>query len=311
VLKPHVVAVGGGHGLAATIRAVRRYAGRITAVVATADDGGSTGRLRDAMALPAPGDVRHCLVAMAGDDPGADPGDRPGGEPTPLVDALEFRFEGTDVAGHALGNLLLAGLAAVTGDFVAAVDEASRLVGLDPDVARVLPATVEPVVLRATVAGVPGGELTGQVAISRAGGIDLVAVEPAGARAPAAAVEALVDADQIVLGPGSLYTSVLAAAVVDEVRRGIADSRGRVVYVCNLRAEGTETFGYDVADHVAALWRHGIAPEVVVTQAGGLPLGGLRELGAGVELVRADVARPPGVAHDSAKLAAVLAELLP
>jgi uncharacterized cofD-like protein len=303
MLKPHVVAVGGGHGLAATIRAVRRYAGRTTAVVATADDGGSTGRLRDAMALPAPGDVRHCLVAMTGDDPT--------GASSPLVDALEFRFEGTDVAGHALGNLLLAGLAAVTGDFVAAVDEASRLVGLDPDVARVLPATVEPVVLRATVAGVPGGVLTGQVAISRAGGIDLVAMEPAGARAPAAAVEALVDADQIVLGPGSLYTSVLAAAVVDEVRRGIAESRGRVVYVCNLRAEGTETFGYDVADHVRALRRHGIAPDVVVTQAGGLPLGGLGELGAGVELVRADVARPPGVAHDGAKLAGVLAELLP
>jgi uncharacterized cofD-like protein len=311
VLKPHVVAVGGGHGLAATIRAVRRYAGRTTAVVATADDGGSTGRLRDAMALPAPGDVRHCLVAMAGSDPGGVPGDRLGGEPTPLVDALEFRFEGTDVAGHALGNLLLAGLAAVTGDFVAAVDEASRLVGLDPDVARVLPATVEPVILRATVDRVPGGELTGQVAISRAGGIDLVTVEPAGARAPAAAVEALVDADQIVLGPGSLYTSVLAAAVVDEVRHGIADSRGRVVYVCNLRAEGTETFGYDVADHVRALRRHGIAPDVVVTQTGGLPLGRVGDLGAGVELVRADVTRPPGVAHDGAKLAAVLAELLP
>ncbi|MGH9231662.1 MAG: gluconeogenesis factor YvcK family protein, partial [Acidimicrobiales bacterium] len=148
MLKPHVVAVGGGHGLAATIRAARRYAGRTTAVVATADDGGSTGRLREAMALPAPGDVRHCLVAMAGDDAGDGAG--------PLVDALEFRFGGTDVAGHALGNLLLAGLAAVTGDFVAAVDEASRLVGLDPDVARVLPATVEPVVLRAALAGVPG-----------------------------------------------------------------------------------------------------------------------------------------------------------
>jgi uncharacterized cofD-like protein len=302
VVKPHVVAVGGGHGLAATIRAVRRYAGRTTAVVATADDGGSTGRLRGAMALPAPGDVRHCLVAMAGDDP--DGGARP------LVEALEFRFEGTDVAGHALGNLLLAGLAAVTGDFVAAVDEASHLVGLDPEVARVLPATTEPVVLRATVAGVPGGELTGQVAISRAGGIDRVALAPSGVRAPAAAVEALVDADQIVLGPGSLYTSVLAAAVVDDVRGGIADSRGRVVYVCNLRAEGTETFGYDVADHVRALRRHGIAPDVVVTQAGGLPLGDLGELGAGVELVRADVARPPGVAHDGAKLAGVLAALV-
>jgi uncharacterized cofD-like protein len=296
------VAVGGGHGLAATIRAVRRYAGRTTAVVATADDGGSTGRLRDAMALPAPGDVRHCLVAMAGGDPGAD---------ATLVDALEFRFEGTDVAGHALGNLLLAGLAAVTGDFVAAVDEAARLVGLDPDVARVLPATVEPVVLRATVAGVPGGELTGQVAISRAGGIDRVAMDPGGAGAPAAAIEALVDADQIVLGPGSLFTSVLAAAVVDEVRDGIADSRGRVVYVCNLRAEGTETFGYNVVDHVAALRRHGVAPDVVVTQAGGLPLGGLGELGPGVELVRADVALSAGLAHDSAKLAGVLADLVP
>jgi uncharacterized cofD-like protein len=135
-------------------------------------------------------------------------------------------------------------------------------------------------------------------------------VEPREARAPAAAVEALVDADQIVLGPGSLFTSVLAAAVVDEVRRGIADSRGRVVYVCNLRAEGTETFGYDVAGHVAALRRHGIAPDVVVTQAGGLPLGDLGTPGAGIEVVRADVARSSGLAHDSAKLAKVLAELV-
>ncbi len=191
------------------------------------------------------------------------------------------------------------------------MDEASRLVGLDPFVARVLPATAEPVVLHATAAGVPGGELTGQVAIARAGGIDRVTVEPGGAHAPAAAVDALVDADQIVLGPGSLFTSVLAAAVVDEVRHGIADTRGRVVYVCNLRAEGIETFGYDVADHVAALRRHGIAPDVVVTQAGGLPLGNLEALGTGVEVVRADVTRPPGLAHDGAKLAGVLAELVP
>ena len=292
--KPHVVAVGGGHGLAATIRAVRRYAGRTTAVVSTADDGGSTGRLRHRMALPAPGDVRTCLVAMAD---GAGTGR--------LAEALEYRFEGTDVEGHALGNLLLAALTAVTGDFVAAVDEASRLLGLDPEVARVLPSTAEPVVLRATAAG---RELTGQVAISRSGGIVRIGVEPGGARPPAEAVEALVDADQIVLGPGSLFTSVLAAAVVDDVRRAVADSRGRLVYVCNLRAEGVETFGYDVAAHVAALRRHGIDPDVVVTQAGGLPLG---EVDAGVEVVQADVARPHGLAHDGAKLASVLADLVP
>jgi len=298
-MKPHVVAVGGGHGLAATIRAVRRYAGRTTAVVSTADDGGSTGRLRDGMALPAPGDVRTCLVAMAA---GAGAG--------PLAETLEYRFEGTDVEGHALGNLLLAALTAVTGDFVAAVDEASRLLGLDPEAARVLPATAEPVVLRATVAGAEGRELTGQVAISRSGGIERIGVEPRRARAPAEAVEALVDADQIVLGPGSLFTSVLAAAVVEDVRRAAADSRGRLVYVCNLRAEGVETFGYDVAAHVAALRRHGIEPDVVVTQAGGLPLGQL-DAGVEVEVVQADVARPNGLAHDSAKLARVLAELVP
>lgn len=289
-----MVAVGGGHGLAATIRAVRRYAGRTTAVVSTADDGGSTGRLRDRMALPAPGDVRTCLVAMA-DGAGAGA----------LTEALEHRFEGTDVEGHALGNLLLAALTAVTGDFVAAVDEASRLLGLDPEVARVLPSTAEPVVLRATAAG---RELTGQVAISRSGGIERIGVEPAGARTPAEAVEALVDADQVVLGPGSLFTSVLAAAVVDDVRRAVADSRGRLVYVCNLRVEGVETFGYDVAAHVAALRRHGIDPAVVVSQAGGLPLG---EVDAGVEVIQADVARPPGLAHDGAKLAKVLADLVP
>ncbi|MGH9262100.1 MAG: gluconeogenesis factor YvcK family protein, partial [Acidimicrobiales bacterium] len=132
---PDVVAVGGGHGLAATIRAVQRYAGCTTAVVSTADDGGSTGRLRSAIDMPAPGDLRRCIEAMAGD------------EGPPLARALDHRFVGSDVEGHALGNLLLVGLTAATGDFVGAVDELSRLVGLDPAVGRVLPATTDPVVL--------------------------------------------------------------------------------------------------------------------------------------------------------------------
>jgi uncharacterized cofD-like protein len=113
-----------------------------------------------------------------------------------------------------------------------------------------------------------------------------------------------------VLGPGSLFTSVLAAAVVDDVRQALADSPAQLVYVCNLRAEGTETFGYDVAAHVAALQRHGIEPDVVVTHAGGLPLGG-RGAGTRVQVVVADVARPHGRAHDSVRLAGVLAELVP
>lgn len=289
---PHVVAVGGGHGLAATIRAVRRYAGRTTALVSTADDGGSSGRLRSAIDMPAPGDVRRCVEAMAG------------ASGHPLTPALEYRFDGTDLAGHALGNLLLAGLHAVTGDFVVATDELSRLLGIDTGAGRVLPATTEPVVLQAHVPGRP--PVTGQVTITGTAGIERVVVAPADAAVPDDVVEALVGADQVVLGPGSLFTSVLAAAVVDGVREALKRSPGRRVYVCNVRAEQGETRGYDVADHVEALRRHGIEPDVVIAQRGGLPLGALR----GVEVVETDVVRPNGLAHDPALLGAVLARLL-
>lgn len=291
-VPPHVVAVGGGHGLAATIRAVRLYAGRTTAVVSTADDGGSTGRLRSALDMPAPGDVRRCVQAMAGES----------GQP--LTGALDHRFVGSDVAGHALGNLLLVGLHAETADFVAAVDELSRLVGVDPALGRVLPATVDPVVLRAEVAG--GRVVTGQVAIAGTPGIDRIAVDPPDAAVPPEVVDAVLDADQVVLGPGSLFTSVLAAAVADDVRDALKRSPGRRVYVCNLQAESGETCGYDVAAHVAALSRHDIEPDVVLAQRGALPLGAVD----GIEVVQADVARADGRAHDPVLLGAALAELV-
>ncbi|HLM64490.1 MAG TPA: gluconeogenesis factor YvcK family protein [Acidimicrobiales bacterium] len=329
--KVRVVAVGGGHGLAATIRAVRHYAGQATAVVATADDGGSTGRLRRGLAMPAPGDLRRCLAAMAEGAPGAGP----------LLDALDFRFAGTDVEGHALGNLVLAGLAAVTGDFAAAVDEAGRLLGLDPDEARVLPATVGPVRLCGATAA--GASVVGQVRVSSTPGIERVWLVPeppgpdagtaaggangahvaagvaaglgdaargvggtgeAALSAPPGVVAALAVADQIVLGPGSLYSSVLSAAVVDEVRDAVAASAAQRVYVCNLRAEAVETRGYDVAAHIDALRRHGIEPDVVVVQRGTIPYGDVR-----AKLVEADVARPHGLAHDADRLATTLAAL--
>lgn len=287
------MAIGGGHGLAATIRAMRQYAGRATAVVSTADDGGSTGRLRSAMALPAPGDLRRCLVAMAG------------AEDQPLGQALDYRFAGTDVEGHALGNLLLAGLAAVTGDFLAASDEVARVLGVDPLHGRVVPATTEQVVLRATTAA--GTEVGGQVAVSTTEAIVRVDLEPPGVKAPDGVATAVHDADQVVLGPGSLYTSVLAAAMVDDLREAVATTSAQRVYVCNLRAEAAETRGYDVARHVAALRAHGVAPDVVLVQSEGqLTLGDVE-----ADVVMADVARPHGMAHDSAKLATALAGLLP
>jgi uncharacterized cofD-like protein len=284
--------IGGGHGLAVTIRAVREYAGRTTAVVATADDGGSTGRLRSGMALPAPGDLRRCLVAMAG------------AEDHPLGQALEYRFGGTDVEGHALGNLLLAGLAAVTGDFLAATDEVARLLGVDPSHARVMPATTDPVQLRATT--LTGEVITGQVAVSTTEGISRVNLVPPGVKAPDGLSTEVRDADQIVLGPGSLYTSILAAAVVGDLREAVRTSMAQRVYVCNLRAEAAETRGYDVARHVAALRDHGVEPDVVLVQANGqLKLGDV-----GADVVIADMARPHGMAHDSTKLAVALAGLL-
>lgn len=292
---PRVVAVGGGHGLAATLRAVRRYAGHATAVVATADDGGSTGRLRRAQDMPAPGDVRRCVQALAVDS---------GAAPPPLVAALDHRFAGSDIEGHALGNLLLAGLHATTGDFALAVDELSRMVGLDPAVHRVLPATLDPVVLRAEATG--GRRIRGQVAIAATVGVERVVVEPADAAVPAEVAEALAAADQVVLGPGSLYTSVLAAAVVDGVWDALKRTPGRPVYVCNVRAEAGETLGYDVAAHVAALRRHGLEPDVVVAQRGALPVGR-----PGVDVVAADVVRPHGLAHDPVLLGDVLAALAP
>jgi uncharacterized cofD-like protein len=289
--RPRVAVVGGGHGLAATIRAARTYAGRITAVVATADDGGSTGRLRSAIDMPAPGDVRRCVEAMA-DDPAG-----------PLARALDYRFAGSDVEGHALGNLMLAGLHSVTGDFVAAVDELSRLVCLE-DCGRVLPATTDPVTLQADTAD--GRRVTGQVAIAGTAGIARVHVEPTDAKVPTEAIDALQDADQVVLGPGSLYTSVLASAAVEGVRDALKRSAGRRVYVCNVRAELAETRGYDVAAHVEALRRHGIEPDVVLAQRGALPRGDV-----GVEVVEAEVVRANGLAHDPLLLGPALARLVP
>lgn len=295
---PRVVAIGGGHGLAVTIRAVRRYAGPVTAVVSTADDGGSTGRLRSGMGIPAPGDLRRCLVAMAG------------AEDTPLGRAFEFRFGGTDVEGHALGNLLVAGLDAVTGDFLAAIDEAGRLLGLDPGNAerrRVLPATVEPVQLCAST--IDGESVAGQVAVATTAHVARVRLEPAGVAAPEGLADAIHQADQVVLGPGSLYTSVLAAAVVDEIRSAVIATRARRVYVCNLRAESAETKGYDVDDHVTALRDHGLEVDAVVVDPSSQVLAG--PVPGREQIVLAEVAEPGAAVHDPRRLASVLAGLLP
>jgi uncharacterized cofD-like protein len=281
-----VAAVGGGHGLAASLGALRQLTPDLTAVVSVADDGGSTGRLRDDFHVPAYGDLRKAILALAAPD-------------SLLASAMAHRFDEGDLEGHAFGNLLIAAVTRVGGDLVGALDE---IVALTNGVGRVLPAVSDWVVLHGATAS--GEVVMGQARLCDTEGLRTVSVEPAEPDVPKETLEALAEADIIVLGPGSLYTSVLAAAVAPEVLRAIKESAGTLVYVCNLRGQAAESTGYTVADHVDALARHGLEPDVVLydaTQIG--PAEGVR--GA----TSAPLARDSGRAHDPDKLAAAFASL--
>ncbi len=298
---PAVVAVGGGHGQAATLRAARRYAGSVTAVVSLADDGGSSGRLRASLGLPPLGDLRTCLVALAAEDSALAAacqhrfpvevllGSTPPGGPSPASSG----------PGHPLGNLLLAALATVTGDLQAALDEAGRLLGCE---GRVVPASASPVTL---VAETPDGPVEGQVAVMGTSRIRRVRLAPPDPPASEAALEAFRQADQVVLGPGSLFTSVLAAAIVPGIAEALRSTRAQRVYVANLRPQVAETAGYDVAAHVAAIRAHGIPVDVVLADTSHIPLGE-----PGVPVVERPLADRQGHAHDPEQLAKALVDLL-
>jgi uncharacterized cofD-like protein len=288
-----VVAIGGGHGLSVTLRAVAPWAGHLTAIVSTADDGGSTGRLREAWDVPALGDVRRCLAALA--------------EPDHVwTRVVQRRFDVGELAGHAMGNLLLLALTEELGALQEACDEVARTLGIDLDRERVVPVTDEAVVLCARTR--QGSHVAGQVAVAEISELDEVWVEPRCTPASSTALEAIAGADLVVLGPGSLYTSVLAAAVVGELRRAVDRSQARVVFVANLRADQVEAKDYDVAAHVAALLRHGIVPEVVLADSQGLPLGLVD--GSRVDVRCVPVADDRGALHDPRRLGQALRSLL-
>ncbi|HEY5250081.1 MAG TPA: gluconeogenesis factor YvcK family protein [Acidimicrobiales bacterium] len=285
---PRVVAVGGGHGLAASLRAARLYAGSVTAIVSVADDGGSSGRLRRQMGIVPPGDLRTCLVALADDE-------------ALLARVFEQRFdsETDELTGHALGNLIIAGLMAAAGDVQRGLDEAGRLLGAG---GRVIPAATEPVVLKASS---EDGDIEGQTAVQDTPHIQRVSVIPADAVAPPPALAALAQADQILVGPGSLFTSVLAALAVPGIADGLRSASAPIVYVANLRPQPAETEGFDVADHVAALVAHGIDVTTVVADTTAIALGDLD-----VPTVVGPLAKANGLAHDPVRLAAALAGLV-
>lgn len=299
-----VAAIGGGHGLAQALLAVQDYAATITAVVSVADDGGSSGRLSPALGIPPPGDTRRALLALS-----------PPGSAWRRV--MEHRFEAGDVAGHSLGNLVLAAFAGMSGGLGEALDTAGRLLGAR---GAVVPAAEEALTLEAVV---DGRTVTGQVAVAQARGtVESIRVLPEGAEASRDTVRAIASAEQIVLGPGSLFTSIAAVLLVPGVAEAVNLSDAGLVYVCNLTTQDGETLGMDAAAHVQALVAHtGIRPpDVVVAHHGALRVpdgleavaadaGAIAVLGSRVE--EADLA-DPGAAwpqHDPARLGAVLRRL--
>ena len=301
---PNVVCVGGGHGMAQVLHAALGYAGSITAVVTVADDGGSSGRLVPDLDIPPPGDIRRCLLALTPED-------------SPWRDVFEYRFDGADVSGHSLGNLIIAALADLEGDFEAGLAHAQRLLG---SAGAVIPAAPAHLRLSATI---DGRLVQGQDTIGKTPGrIDALRVTPDGVRASDHAVEAIMSADQIVVGPGSLYTSIIATLLVPGIAHATNRSAGCLVYVANLITQDTETLGMDGPAHLAALMElTGVRnPDAIVAASDPVavqpPLESVRfdpEATAviGAEVVLAELADPAAEwpQHDATKLGEVLAAM--
>lgn len=256
---PRIVAIGGGTGLSTLLRGLKEHTSNLTAVVTVADDGGSSGKLRAELGIPAVGDIRNCIVALADAEPlmgrllqyrfPVPEGIVRAGEPSPR---LEGGMPEPGLAGHAIGNLLLAALCAVEdGDFEEAVREMNRVLAVR---GRVVPATATPLVLHARLRD--GTVLDGQSRIGHATGVERVWVTPPDVRATDDALRAIAEADLVVLGPGSLFTSVLPALLVPGVAEALAASSAYRVYACNVATQDGETLGFDLADHLEAIERH-------------------------------------------------------
>ncbi|ANZ25250.1 MULTISPECIES: uridine diphosphate-N-acetylglucosamine-binding protein YvcK [Rhodococcus] len=311
--NPSIVALGGGHGLYATLSAVRRLSDRVTAVVTVADDGGSSGRLRAELGVIPPGDLRMALAALAADTPGVHT----------WTETVQHRFGGTGaLAGHSVGNLILAGLTEVLGDPVAALDRVAELLEVR---GRVLPMSPIALDIEADVSGLESDPrasriIRGQVAVATTPGkVRRVRLIPADPPACPDALDAVGAADLVVLGPGSWFSSVIPHVLVPDLLEALVTAPARKVLVLNLAAEPGETAGFSSERHLHVLAQH--APEFrvdhVVVDSASVPEGREREhlcraaAGFGAQVVYADVAETGTHRHDPAKLAAVLAQHLP
>lgn len=308
---PRVVAFGGGHGLAVSLRAMRRVTDNLTAVVGVSDDGGSSGRLRRDFGVLPPGDLRMALAALCGDDTWGRTWSR----------VVQHRFAGDgELDGHSVGNLLILSLWDETGDVVAGLDWLAALLGAQ---GRVLPVSRDPLEIVADVRGTdpadPGTsrEVRGQVAVATTPGtVERIAVDPPDAVMCPEALAAVGEADVIVLGPGSWYTSVIAPLLVPQVAESVRTSPARRVVVLNLVAQPGETTDFTAERHVSVLAAEvpGLTVDAVVADPRSVgDVAALARVCAdelGAELVMRSVAAPTGPAgvHDPDLLAAAFAE---
>ncbi|MFA5339228.1 MAG: YvcK family protein [Candidatus Omnitrophota bacterium] len=240
---PKIAVIGGGTGLAVLLHGLKETTSNITAIVTVADDGGSSGRIRNEFDVLPPGDIRNCLIALS-DDEGL------------MRDLFQYRFtEGEGLKGHSFGNLFITALSKITGDFEKAIKESSKVLAIR---GSVVPSTLEKVTLTAKRAD--GTQTSGESAIPKVSGvvspIKRLYLNPASVKATPEALVALKEAAAIVIGPGSLYTSILPNLLVGGVVESILKSRAVKIYLCNVMTQHGETDGYTASDHVEALLRH-------------------------------------------------------
>jgi uncharacterized cofD-like protein len=321
---PQVVAIGGGHGLAALLSGLKHHTTNITAIVTVADDGGSSGRLRRELGVLPPGDFRMCIAALADDE-------------SMVTQLFQYRFgsngTGSSLAGHSFGNLFIAALAELTGSFEKALIESSRVVASQ---GRIIPSTLNDVTLCAEfqanseLAIASGGpakpvHAKGESSIGQVGlPIERVWLEPNDVPAYPETVRAILDADAVIMGPGSLFTSVMPNLLVPGVAEALRNTKAKRIYICNVATERGETDRYGLAEHVAAIERH-IGRNVIDLVIANTQVSGDFDLPKGVQLVKPagglgasnaqllieDVADDETPwRHDSAKLAAVVARLI-
>jgi len=234
---PKIVTIGGGTGLSNLLRGLKAYSGNITAIVTVADDGGSSGRLRREIGVLPPGDIRNCLAALADEE-------------KLLTELFQYRFQAGDgLSGHSFGNLFLTAMSDITGDFEEAIAASSRVLAVR---GKVLPSTLSDVKLWAQLTD--GRTIEGESNIAKAHGkVDNIGCHPDNPPALPAAIKAIQEADYLIIGPGSLYTSIIPNLLIPGIREAIACSQAPRIYICNIMTEPGETDDYSVADHIRAI----------------------------------------------------------